>query len=512
MCPAAASDSHSRHLIRNPISLLGGVLVATGVGTLAFLLASQVFDVETSPYIGMLVFTALPAVLTLGLVLVPAGMLWEARRQAAAARRGLGAPPALQLDFSNPQHLRAILLFATFTAVIVGVMGATGYRTVEFMDSPAFCGRLCHTVMKPEYESFKRSAHAEVRCTACHIGPGASWYVKSKLGGMGQLAAVLLNSYPRPVPAPVKNLRPARATCEGCHWREQAHGLFLRVYRSYLPDETNTLHARALAFRVGTGGSLLEEAGGVHWHTSAKLYYRSADEQRQVIARVVVEKPGGNDEWVNPDVSATQELQQERLMDCIDCHNRAAHKIPAPDTLIDDALTAGRMDTSLPYLKREALRLMGIQESTVTDPAQQALKWEQPGWFDQLFDFYRANYPQVASTKEPAIQAAIDELKRITTLVFYPDMNTSWLTYAENRGHSTTGFDVNTGCFRCHAKLVDVTTGQQLPGGVGGGGCLTCHGLGDQGQVRAGENPLNETACSYCHVPIPIEELVRPTP
>ncbi|TAK58280.1 MAG: cytochrome C, partial [Dehalococcoidia bacterium] len=236
--------------------------MAAGLGSLAFLLTSQAFDVETSPYIGMLIFTALPAVLVLGLVLVPAGMLWEARRQAAAARRGETAPPALQVDFGNPTHLRAILLFVTMSAVIAGVLGATGYRTVEFMDSPAFCGRLCHTVMKPQYEAYKRSAHAEVRCTECHIGPGASWYVKSKLGGVGQMIAVARNSYPRPVPAPVKSLRPARATCEGCHWREQAHGLFLRVYRTYLPDEKNTLHARALAFRVGTGGSLLEEAGG----------------------------------------------------------------------------------------------------------------------------------------------------------------------------------------------------------------------------------------------------------
>ncbi len=507
------SDSKPRrHLLRNPISLLGGVLISAGVGSLAYLLTSQAFNVETNPYTGLLVFTALPALLTLGLVLVPAGMLWQARRQAAAARRGEGAPPALQLDFSNPQHLRAILLFATFSAVIVGVMGATGYRTVEFMDSPAFCGRLCHTVMEPQYESYKRSAHAEVRCTACHIGPGASWYVKSKLGGVSQMIAVVRNTFPRPVPAPVKNLRPARATCEGCHWREQAHGMFLRVYRSYLPDEKNTLHARALAFRVGTGGSLLEEAGGVHWHTSAKVYYRSADEQRQVIARVVVEKANAREEWVNPDVPADQRLQSERLMDCIDCHNRAAHKIPSPDRLIDDALTAGRMDVSLPYLKREALRLMGIHDTSVTDPAISAADWKQPDWFDQLRQFYKANYPDIAMTKDASITAAIDELKRISTIVYYPDMYTSWLTYADNRGHAQGGLDPNTGCFRCHAKLVSVTTGVQLPGGVGGSGCLTCHDLGPEGASRLGANPLNEAVCSYCHIPIPIQELERPTP
>ena len=155
---------------------------------------------------------------------------------------------------------------------------------------------------------------------------------------------------------------------------------------------------------------------------------------------------------------------------------------------------------------------MGIHDATVTEPATQAEQWKQPEWFDQLLEFYRTNYPDVASTKESSIRAAIDELKRISTLVFYPDMNTSWLTYAENRGHAMGGLDVNTGCFRCHAKLVSVTTGKQLSGGIGGGGCLTCHDLGTQGESRLGGDPLNEAACSYCHVPIPIDELVQPTP
>jgi hypothetical protein len=93
-------------------------------------------------------------------------------------------------------------------------------------------------------------------------------------------------------------------------------------------------------------------------------------------------------------------------MDCIDCHNRAAHKIPAPDALIDEALTAGRMDATLPYLKLEALRLMGIHDTTVSDPGTMAVQWKQPGWFEQLLEFYRTSYPEVA--RRNVIRAAID--------------------------------------------------------------------------------------------------------
>src|SRR3990172_7704614 len=406
---------------RNPITLLGTVLALTSIGGLVFFLGIQLMQVEPSPYMGMFVYVGLPAALILGLLIIPAGMLWEARRRAAAARRGEGVPPALQLDFGNPRHLMGVTGFATATMIILGVLGATGYRAVEFMDTPTFCGTLCHTALPPQYEPYRRSAHAEVNCTSCHIGPGASWYVQAKLSGGRQVYATLTDTFPRPIPAPIENLRPARATCEGCHWREKAYGMFLRVYRAYLPDEKNTLHVRALAFRVGTGGSNLEEAGGVHWHTSAQLWYRSADKERQVMGWVGVEKPEGLEQWVNADVAQGTELQEQRLMDCIDCHNRAAHKIPAPDNLIDEALTAGRLDASLPYLKREALRLLGMT-GDVPDPEELAAAWLQEGWFEKLEQFYRDKYPEVAAAKADSVRAAVEELKRISGLVLYSDM------------------------------------------------------------------------------------------
>jgi hypothetical protein len=498
------------HLASNPITMLGGFLALVAFGGLVFFLGIQALQVEPSPYIGMLVYVGLPAVLVIGLLLVPAGMMWEARRRMKAAQRGLGVPPALQIDFGNPRHLVGVMVFATLTVLILGVLGATGFGAVEFMESPTFCGTTCHTVMQPQYEPYKRSAHAEVNCTSCHIGPGASWYVQSKLSGAKQLYAVLLDTYPRPIPAPIENLRPARDTCEGCHWREKAYGLFLRVYRTYLPDESNSQHMRALAFRVGTGGDSLEEAGGVHWHTAAKVWYRTVDEERQVVATVRVEKDDGVEQWVNPDVEPGIELQPERLMDCIDCHNRAAHKIPAPDELVDEALTSGELDIELPYVKREALRLLG-QDGTQPSAEELVAKWRSEGWFEQLAEFYENNYPSVARSKRDAIQDAIDQLKEISKQVAYPDMLTTWLTYPDNRGHP--GLEgQNQACFRCHTTLIKVEDGERLPGGVGGSGCLACHNLGEEGEEQLGGDPISSPECAYCHVAIPVEDIERHLP
>lgn len=498
------------HLASNPITMLGGFLALVAFGGLVFFLGIQALQVEPSPYIGMVVYVGLPVVLVIGLLLVPAGMLWEARRRMRAAKRGLGVPPAMQIDFGNPRHLVGVMVFATLTVLILGVLGATGFGAVEFMESPTFCGTTCHTVMEPQYEPYKRSAHAEVNCTSCHIGPGASWYVQSKLSGVKQLYAVLLDTYPRPIPAPIEHLRPARDTCEGCHWREKAYGMFLRVYRTYLPDESNTQHMRALAFRVGTGGAQLEEAGGVHWHTAARVWYRTVDRERQEIATVRVEKDGGVEQWVNPDVEPGTALEPERLMDCIDCHNRAAHKIPAPDQLVDEALTAGLLDAQLPYVKREALRLLG-QDGSQPTAEELVARWRSDGWFEQLAEFYEKNYPSVAQSRADSLQKAIEQLKSISTQVAYPEMLTTWLTYADNRGHP--GLEgVNRGCFRCHTTLIRVDDGERLPGGVGGSGCLACHNLGDEGAEQLGGDPISSPECAYCHVSIPVGEIERNLP
>lgn len=451
-------------LSRNPISVLGALGALMGLAGLTYVFGLQFLGVSPSPYVGVLAYLLFPGILTGGLILIPIGMAWEARRRAAAARRGMAAPPAFQIDLGNPRHVRGVFLFGISTAVIVGALGAAGYRGVEFTDSVTFCGEICHEVMEPQYEPYKRSSHAQVACPTCHIGPGANWWVQSKLSGLQQVVAVALDTYPRPIPAPIEHLRPARETCEECHWRERTYGLRLKEYNLYHPDKHNTLERRALAFRVGTVG---DEPSGVHWHTAAELWYRAADEQRQVIGWARVVGGDGTEEWVNPTVSE-DELGEPRLMDCIDCHNRTAHKIPSPEELVDEGLASGRLDPSLPYLKREALSLLFAKDPN-PDAAALGATWKD-GWFDQLRDFYSENYPEVAAAQAEDIQRAIDELKSISQQVVYPDMNTTWLTYPDNGGH-VSAERTESGCFRCHDSLTSADTGDMLPSPR----CEFCH-------------------------------------
>ena len=113
---------------------------------------------------------------------------------------------------------------ASLTLVNVLIVSLAAYRGLEFMDSPQFCGQVCHTVMQPEFTAYQDGPHSRVRCVDCHIGPGAPWFVKSKLSGTRQVIAVPPDTYSRPIASPVENLRPARDTCEQCHWPEKFHG------------------------------------------------------------------------------------------------------------------------------------------------------------------------------------------------------------------------------------------------------------------------------------------------
>ena len=75
----------------------------------------------------------------------------------------------------------------------------------------------------------------------------------SKLSGVGQVFAVTFHTYPTPIPTPVHNLRPARETCEACHWPQKYGEDRLRVITKFADDETNTLTKTVLLMKIGGG-------------------------------------------------------------------------------------------------------------------------------------------------------------------------------------------------------------------------------------------------------------------
>ena len=225
-------------LLRNPISMAGVALSLVSLANIILFFLIDLIAAQASPYIGILAYIVSPGFLVCGLLLIMAGA-WRERRRKSTAQAG-DVPIYPRLDLNDAVQRSAPLSFGTFLIVFVLLSSVGSYKAYEYTDSVQFCGLTCHTVMHPQFTAHQVSSHARVACVECHVGSGASWYVKSKVSGTRQVFAAVLNTFPRPIPTPVHNLRPAQDTCEQCHWPKKFYGAQLKVFTHYASDEKNT--------------------------------------------------------------------------------------------------------------------------------------------------------------------------------------------------------------------------------------------------------------------------------
>ncbi|MEA2325277.1 MAG: hypothetical protein QOE68_236, partial [Thermoanaerobaculia bacterium] len=225
-------------LSRNLISEAGIGIAVVALANLGFLIYLDATRANSNPYMGILTWIIAPAILITGMLIFFAGMLIERRRRRRMAPGEIPEYPKIDL---NERRTRVILISSAVGLILFVTMSVVGsYQAYHYTDSDAFCGTACHKVMYPEYTAYQASPHAHVGCAQCHIGPGAGWFVRSKLSGSYQLYSVVAHKYPRPIPSPVQNLRPAQETCEQCHWPAKFFGAQLKVFNHYAYDETNT--------------------------------------------------------------------------------------------------------------------------------------------------------------------------------------------------------------------------------------------------------------------------------
>ena len=258
-----------------------------------------------------------------------------------------------------------------------------------------------------------------------------------------QLLAVITNKYGRPIPTPIKNLRPARETCERCHWPEKFFGAKLLQLPHYRYDEENTPEQITLTLKTGGGNRNHGASGGVHWHMviDNTVTFSATDSQLQDIPWVHVVRSNGTETTY---VSTQSRLSSEQLarlprhvMDCMDCHNRPAHGFPSPDGGVDEALFKGKIPSTLPWIKKLLVYAM-MQEYSTRDDAHQAIR-------RAVMDTYQTKYPKVLVERHGDMERAITFAFRIYDRAVFPDMKVSWHTYPVNLGHQHW-----PGCFRCH--------------------------------------------------------------
>lgn len=469
-------------LFRSWLSLAGLVICGGGLFCFFLLFLLDSLSHFANPYIGILTYLVSPFFVFLGLAISVAGVLW--RRHELKIER-----VTFQVDLTRPRDRRMMGLFVGASVLFLLVSSVLSYHTYHYTESVQFCGQACHTVMKPELVTYSHGPHARVACVSCHIGPGAKWYVKSKLSGMYQVYAVAFDKYPRPVPTPVKNLRPAQDTCEQCHWPKNFVGNLDRTFNYFLGDATNTPFTVRLTIKVGGGDPTSGPVGGIHWHMSVgnTVEYIATDDARQKIPWVrVTDAQGAQREYRTRTFTNSISGYTVRTMDCMDCHNRPAHTYQSPDGAVNLAMALGQIDPTLPWIKTNAVFVLTRPYTNETQALQ--------GIATLLADRYPAG---------EHLRKSIDAVQQIYKDNFFPEMKASWRNYPNNIGHKDW-----PGCFRCHDGLHKTADGK---GTIKANDCNACHTILAQGQgaelnilAPNGEkfkHPGDEVdgACTDCH-------------
>ena len=483
--PQTPAPARRTSVFRNWLSLSGLVIIVGSVFSFTLLFVLDAFAHYSNPYVGILTYLVAPGFFVIGLLFAGLGAFLRHRQIVKYA----GPFPPIRIDLSRVRDRRFFGIFLLGAVIFLLVSAIGSYQSYHYTESVQFCGQACHGVMKPEFVTYSHSPHARVPCAECHIGKGATWYVRSKLSGSYQVYAVAAKKYPKPIPTPVKNLRPAQETCEECHWPKNFVGNVERTFHYFLGDETNTPFTVRLLMKVGGADPGLGPIGGIHWHMNVanKIEYVASDETRQKIPWVrMTDSKGVVTEFRLPRFTNAVSEASIRRMDCMDCHNRPAHRYQTPNSAVNLAMALGKIDLSLPFIKTNAL--FALTRSYTNE--SRAL--------EGIATILANRYPD-----NPRIGPTIDAVQEIYTNNFFAEMKASWKAYPDNIGHKDW-----PGCFRCHDGNHKTADGRRT---INANDCNTCHTILAQGSGKDLElltpngqkfkHPGDEVdgACNDCH-------------
>ena len=450
-------------LVYNFFTLAGLGLALFGLAAIIILFLLNVFAKGSNPYLGIFTFIIFPGIMVLGILLVPFGMWREKKRREAGKTR----PLIIDLGNAHHRNLMVTSLAGASTFLLITTIGL--YQGYQYTESVSFCGKVCHQVMNPEYTAYMNSSHAQVECAACHIGPGAGWYVKSKLSGVRQVFKTVLGTYPTPIPTPVENLRPAQEVCEECHWPQKFFPATQVTRDHFLSDRENTHWRINLLVRVGgTSASPAGRPTGIHWHIDEAnhMTYVATDGSRQAFDQVTWSRDGRDVVYTRDGAPLADSVlvhkRAEKLVrpfDCMDCHNRPSHRYRSPMESVNEAMASGRLDPGIPWIKRVAVETLSREYSTAAGAGDSIAL--------AMGNFYEE---QGVSLPLEAIAAVQD----IYGKNIFPEMRVRWDRYPENQGHF-----IYPGCFRCHGSDLRNADGEGISDD-----CNLCHTIASQGIVH----------------------------
>ena len=488
---------------RNWITIIGALIASMNLVLIVLLFLISTILNKNDTYLGLFIYIILPGFLLIGLIMIPVGIIISRKKTIAVTLEEKKRLPSV--DLNNPKHRRAFAVFTMATIVILMLSTYGSFEAYHLTESVEFCGTLCHKVMEPEYTAYQNSSHANVSCVECHVGSGASWYVKSKLSGLHQVYAVATKTYPSPIETPLHDLRPARETCERCHWPQKFYSRNLQANRYYLADSLNTEWDILLQMKIGPEYSDLGFKEGIHWHINPNISieYLSENDKRELITYVkYIDKTTGEvTVYRNPDTEITDStiaVSTARTMDCIDCHNRPSHKYSSPPVYFDKAMLTDEVSRDIPFIKRTSMEIL---RNNFTDKDTALIKIREG-----ILDYYKSDFSDYFRNNQDKIEKSATALQKAYGQNTFPHMKVTYDAYPDHIGH----LEVE-GCFRCHNDAFTSEDGRKITRD-----CNLCHTIIGQGRPNFMQftnirdtlefvHPIDigtawkEANCSECH-------------
>ncbi|HXX29755.1 MAG TPA: NapC/NirT family cytochrome c [Myxococcaceae bacterium] len=409
---------------RHWISAIGVVLTSVAAISFLAILALELGGRTRENYSGIISYLLLPAVFVIGLVLIPIGLRQIRKREKA------GQPVSFPVfNFNDPRLRSTALLVVLLTILNLMIVSTATFKGLEVMHSDSFCGGTCHNVMQPEAVAHLNTTHARVYCVDCHIGEGASHFVKAKLRGSAQMVEFLAGDYPRPVPQPTPV---PSAICTRCHATERFSEDRLHIRRTF-GDGEKAVETYTI-FRMLVGGHRDGKWQGIHRHNAMKVRYL-ADPKRTTITDIEVTRPdGSSDRFTVKDAQAPAGAQWYE-MGCTDCHSRPAHRFFSPEAVVDKALARGAIARDLPFVRRESVAVL-----KASYPSQEEARRGIP---TAMTASYAKLAPDLDGPGKAKVAAAGALLAEEWSQNNFPDMKVTWGTYVDFLQHQP-------GCWRCH--------------------------------------------------------------
>ncbi len=462
-------------LFRNWIGLLGVLLAVSAVFAFVLLFAIDMMAPTSNPYMGILTYLAAPMFFFTGCGLVLIGYLLQRRNRKKT--KGEPIPLILSIDLSRKRHQRYAVGFIALSLGFLLLTAFGSYQTYHATETVSFCGEACHEPMEPQFVTYQHSNHAKVACAECHVGAGATGYMEAKLGGVRQLYHAVVGDYNRPIKLLERDRGPTQERCEKCHWLEKYTGTVEKIYRYHLADEENTPWTIRMQINVGGGDPVKGPVEGAHWHRNIanKVEFFSPDHGKTIPWVRTVDADGKVTEFKSPDFTGVPEDHEIQTMGCMDCHNRPAHRFSSPNDAVDQALTQGRIDPEMTWVKMKAVEAL-TQPYADRDEAQK-----------QIDAYLRAEYPD-----DKRVDGLVKEVKSIYSQNFFPEMKTDWRTYPDHRGHKN-----SAGCFRCHDGNHKAEKTEKT---IKASDCTSCHTIVAQGSTSEELNQLSGKGLDFLHI------------